>query len=258
MGRMKKMALVALLGLSGWALAAAPALLRDPRVATERQQFTPAQTRTLDALVRRIEAKPAAAQALEWRGGSLDRGAVWLSFTAPFRTRAPERLDVISLGQTENLTFLLVLTQGGREKVWHLQPREPNWANYFAPTAIYTTRDLKLDGRRELVIEYSGGIGDGGGGMASRALLLLDFTAQGPRVRGSLPLMSYTTDEEGVYQRQEAYVVKVVKGPSPRFLGERLNLVSEPYSEVLRSQATGQTVSLSLSSGPGFTLKKLW
>lgn len=69
---------------------AAPATLRDPRVDAARQTFTPAQQRILDALATRIQARPAAVPALQWRGGGLDGGAAWLSFSAPFRTRTPE------------------------------------------------------------------------------------------------------------------------------------------------------------------------
>lgn len=239
---------------------AAPATLRDPRVDVPRQTFTPAQQRILDALATRIQARPAAVPALQWRGGGLDGGAAWLSFSAPFRTRTPERLDVFSVGQTEGLHFLLVLTRPGeREQVWLLEPTDMgNWANYYAPKTIYTARDLNLDGRRELVIEYAGGIGDGGGGQSSTSLLLLDFNAQGPKIWGSLPVNDAAFGPDGEVFRQAAYVVQVEKGKTPRFQGLFLKMLSKPFAEREQYAATGKVVPLKLDPTPPFKLTRLW
>lgn len=261
---MKRRRLAALLGaclLGACSLAtAAFVTLRDPRVSVPRQTFTPAQQRTLNTLAARIQAHPAAAPALGWRGGWLDGGAAWLSFTAPFRTLTPERLDVFSLGQTEGLQFLLVLTRPGkREQVWQLEPTDlGNWANYYAPRTIYTARDLNLDGRRELVIEYAGGIGDGGGGQSSTSLLLLDFTAQAPRLWGSLPVSDGASGPGGEVLRQAAYVVQVEKGKTPRFQGLFLKTLSKPFAEREQYAATGKVVPLKLDPSPSFKLTRLW
>lgn len=246
--------------LSACSLAmAAPATLRDPRIDVPRQTFTPAQQRTLNTLAAWIQAHPAAAPALQWRGG-LSADEAWLSFTAPFRTLTPERLDVFSLGQTEGLRFLLVLTRPGeREQVWQLEPTDlGNWANYYAPKTIYTARDLNLDGRRELVIEYAGGIGGGGGGQSSTSLLLLDFTAKSPRLWGSVPVSDGAFGPDGEVFRQAAYVVQVEKGKTPRFQGLFLTTLSKPFAERERYAATGKVVPLRLNPKPPFKLTRLW
>ncbi|WP_043826913.1 hypothetical protein, partial [Deinococcus wulumuqiensis] len=118
--------------------------------------------------------------------------------------------------------------------------------------------DLNLDGRRELVIEYAGGIGDGGGGQSSTSLLLLDFNAQGPKIWGSLPVNDAAFGPDGEVFRQAAYVVQVEKGKTPRFQGLFLKTLSKSFAEREQYAATGKVVPLKLDPTPPFKLTRLW
>ncbi len=128
----------------------------------------------------------------------------------------------------------------------------------FNRNPYYTARDLNLDGRRELVIEYAGGIGDGGGGQSSTSLLLLDFNAQGPKIWGSLPVNDAAFGPDGEVFRQAAYVVQVEKGKTPRFQGLFLKTLSKSFAEREQYAATGKVVPLKLDPTPPFKLTRLW
>ncbi|WP_339094259.1 hypothetical protein ACINK0_05225 [Deinococcus sp. VB343] len=188
------------------------ALLHNPLAPAIRQTFTPAERASLNTLIQTLNRHRTAAIDTALGGsacGPLQPRDALLTITAPFRTRHPERLEVVLACAGDHGAVTLSFTRSG-QRTTYLLPPELNVGGRWRFTGAYTLRDINQDGRRELALVRSGQ----GYTYDQRSIIVLQFSGSQIQQLGSFD----------VWQRERlsptktttrASLLWVQKGPAP-------------------------------------------
>ncbi len=209
-----------------------------------RQPLTREQQADLKQMLLEVQQRPAY-RALFGHRPPLTLEDVLLTFTAPFRRQAPERLDVVRAGKA-----ILLIWNGGQE-AWSMTS-SLQLAEDCQPTLAYTLRDINLDGLREIAVQLS--CGDKIAGRS--VLLLIDYSAVYPRALGALPLEEYAMS--GPQPERRAHIVTVTKGQPLHFQGQELSFTGLGPDGQPKYQLTGQTAALRLQLSWPLVARQLW